>query len=141
MAAFRGALYAAREKTEDWVENDVKEKFFPEQQRPTVSVGDFKQEPAASDTVDYAELNVRADVHILGMFTIPPFTAMWDGIAGASETRARAVADRIQDEVLNPDPDTIRKIRRCYDEYSNGTYRVCAFHKIAYDPDVPFSKD
>ena len=146
MAAFRGALYAAKSEnigdSEAYIRENVVKKFFPEQQQGSLRIEDFLREPGPSNQgIDYAELCVCADVHILGMFTLAPFRQMWQGIAGASKTRARAVADRIQDEVLNPDPGTIRKIRGCHDEYSGGTYTVCAFHKIAYDPDVPFSKE
>lgn len=153
MAAFRGALYAAKPgnpggNSEDYIRENVVKKFFPAQQRPSVSLGDFEQKLAANDAIDYAELSVRADVRILGMFTIQPFRAMWEGIREASKARAGMVANRIREAIdageIRDNPDTwntINKIKDCYDRYTGDTYSICAFHKIAYDPNVPFSKE
>lgn len=151
MASFRGALYAAKQPQSVPIdENSVRAEilhFFPDQQQSSVSVGDFDRIPGPEDQeIDYAELNVQAKVNRL--FDFQPFKAMWQGIAGASLTRAERVAERIEDAIANGEitdsqeiRDTIDKIEKCYDEYSGGTYTVCAFHKIAYDPKVPFSKD
>jgi len=145
MAAFRGTLYAARNIGAD--ESDVKEEikvFFPEQQQDTIEIrrNDFKQKPAASNTIDYAELTVRADVKLISG---PLFGAMWDRIAQASKIKAGRIADMARNALTAPNSDdleTIDTIRNCYDEYSRsrGIYTVCVFHKVAYDPDVPFSK-
>lgn len=146
MATFRGTLYAAKQPQSVPINGDSVRaeilNFFPDQQQSSVLVNDFDRILGPDDRgIDYAELSVCADTHILGMFTVLPFTAMWNGIATASGTRATQVANRVRSQPnldLNTSK-TANKIEGCYDRYSGDTYTVCAFHKIAYDPNVSFS--
>ncbi|RKY39972.1 MAG: hypothetical protein DRP75_00225 [Candidatus Omnitrophota bacterium] len=151
MSAFRAALYAAKPANLGASEEEIRKeilRFFPPDEQSSVVIENLHREikqTAQGETIDYAELSVRAQTRL---FSGIPFSPIWEKVEQRSRKRVEMIVERIKEAIDNGEikdslaiRDTLQKLESCCDSYAQGIYTACAFHKIIYDPRVPFSRE